>query len=109
MLGDVFGIIANSGIELVFRHGALLIAASLLCLLAIRLVMSLLSAKKEKARKHWEVEPAAGDDPSLIARLLGCKEGTSSQDLLNEDVKLLLEQCAKRAQRVNSEEREPAA
>jgi hypothetical protein len=59
MFDNVFDFAAKSGLEFTFRLGALLIAACLISFLAIRLAMSLPSCVRVKARKKWEVEPAA--------------------------------------------------
>ena len=98
MLTNVFGIESNSGIQIAFHLGALLIFASLFSFLAIRLAMSLVSSNSVKARKQWDVEPAAGANETLIARLMsGCKDEPASQALLSNDIKRLIEQGGKRA------------
>ena len=106
MLDNVFGISTNSGIQVTFRFGVLLIFASLVSLLAIRLAISLVSCTRVKARKQWDVEPAQDDNQSFIERLLcGCKEEPASSDLLNQDIQRLL-QNAKRPPAVDREARE---
>ena len=107
MLTNVFGIASNSGIQLAFRLGVLLIFASLVSFMAIRLAMSLVSCSKVKARKQWDVEPAAGENETLIARLMsGCKEESASQALLSDDIKRLIEQGGKRTPIAKPDERE---
>lgn len=96
MLTNVLGIASNSGIQIAFRLGVLLIFTSLVCFLAIRLALSLVSGTKVKARKQWDVEPASGDNEKLIARLLsGCKEEPVSQSLLNNEIQRLLAEQSK--------------
>ena len=106
MLPNVFGLASNSGIQIASRLGVLLIFASLVSFMAIRLAMSLVSCSKVKARKQWTVEPAAGENETLIARLMGCKEEPAPQSLLNNDIKRLIEQGGKRAPIAEPDERE---
>lgn len=96
MLNNIFGIASNSGIQIAFRLGVLLIFASLASFLAIRLAMSLVSTSRVKTRKQWDVEPASGESEKLIARLLsGRKDESVSQSLLNSEIQRMLAQPSK--------------
>ena len=95
MLTDFFGIASNSGIQIASRHGVLMIFVSLVSFMAITLAMSLVSNTRVKARKQWHVEPAAGENETLIARLRGGREDQASQALFCDDIKRLIEQGEK--------------
>jgi hypothetical protein len=102
MLDNVLNLASKSGLEFAFRFGALLIAASLMSFLAIRLGMSLVSSVRVKARKQWNVQPAT--DQSLVARLLTGPDESTPQNFFTDDVKRLLDQSAIQPSKIGPDE-----
>jgi hypothetical protein len=98
MFENIFGIAANSGIQMALRYAALAIAATLITLSIFRLAMFLASHRGAKAKRQWDVQPATSAEQSLMARLLNCDEvELIPQKLLTTDVRRLQHQRRQRA------------
>lgn len=96
MLDNFFGMATNSGIQIAFRYGALVIAATLFTLFAFRLAMFLASNTGAKTRRQWNVEPATDAEQTLMARLLN-QEQLIPQKIHTTDMRRLQHERRQRA------------
>lgn len=94
MHDEVLELAANSWAGMALNLILILVISSLLCALSIRLLISIAATERIKARKDWRIGSVAGLENPLLARLIGKDQAPPVPlDLLNEEVKRLLDQC----------------